>query len=117
MGYQVPPGISDATVPNPIFNLTPAATVDEGNNWINISWGPLALTNPVTNAALGNYAPAAGSPVINYIPSSADCELHRGADLGLLRQSEEDKQLLLTRARSSSRLGQQRRYSALRVGR
>jgi hypothetical protein len=67
-GYQVPPGISDATVPNPIFNLTPAATVDEGNNWINISWGPLALTNPVTNAVLGNYAPASGgSPVVNYI--------------------------------------------------
>jgi len=31
-------GIADATVPNPIFNLTPAATVDEGNNWVNISW-------------------------------------------------------------------------------
>jgi hypothetical protein len=71
MGYQVPPGISDATVPNPVFNLTPAATVDEGNNWINISWGPLALTNPVTNATLGNYGPAAGSSVINLIPSSA----------------------------------------------
>ncbi|MGC2193649.1 MAG: hypothetical protein WA628_03165, partial [Terriglobales bacterium] len=70
-GYQVPPGIADATVPNPIFNLTPAATVDEGNNWINISWGPLALTHPVTGATLGNYAPTAGSSVINYIPSSA----------------------------------------------
>ena len=67
-GYQVPPGISDATVPNPIFNLTPAATVDEGNNWINISWGPLAETNPVTNAPLGNYALASGSPAIDYIP-------------------------------------------------
>jgi hypothetical protein len=68
MGYQVPPGISDASVPNPIFNLTPGATVDEGNNWINISWGPLALSHPVTGAALGNYALAAGSPAINYIP-------------------------------------------------
>ena len=68
MGYQVPPGISDATVPNPIFNLTPAATVDEGNNWINISWGPLATTNPVNGSTLGNYAPASGSPAINYIP-------------------------------------------------
>jgi hypothetical protein len=72
MGYQVPPGISDATVPNPIFNLTPAATVDEGNNWINIAYGPLALTNPLTGSVLGNYAPAAGSSVINYIPSSAN---------------------------------------------
>ena len=52
MGYQVPPGIADATVPNPIFNLTPAATVDEGNNWINISWGPLALTNPAVYGPL-----------------------------------------------------------------
>jgi hypothetical protein len=62
MGYQVPPGISDATVPNPVFNLTPAATVDEGNNWINISWGPLAETNPVNGALLGNYTLAPGSP-------------------------------------------------------
>jgi hypothetical protein len=71
MGYQVPAGISDATVPNPVFNLTPAATVDEGNNWINISWGPLAQTNTVTNVTLGNYALAAGSPAINYVPSTA----------------------------------------------
>jgi hypothetical protein len=71
MGYQVPPGIADATVPNPIFNLTPAATVDEGNNWINISWGPLALTKPLTGARLGNYALAAGSPAIDAIPTSA----------------------------------------------
>jgi len=67
----VPPGISDATVPNPVFNLTPAATVDEGNNWINLSWGPLALGNPVTGVALSNYGPAAGSSVINRIPSTA----------------------------------------------
>ncbi len=70
-GYQVPPGISDATVPNPVFNLTPAATVDEGNNWVNISWGPLALTNPAGTTVLGNYAPTAGSSVINRTPSSA----------------------------------------------
>ncbi|MBZ5657445.1 MAG: hypothetical protein LAO56_19430 [Acidobacteriia bacterium] len=80
MGWQVPPGIADATVPNPLFNLTPTATVDEGNNWINISWGPLAQTNTTVlgadgnyggGAPLGNYAPAAGSPVIDYIPSTA----------------------------------------------
>jgi hypothetical protein len=52
--------------------------VDEGNNWININWGPLSLSSPSivrpagTNATpLGNYGPAAGSPVINYVPSSA----------------------------------------------
>ena len=46
MGYQVPPGISDATVPNPIFSLTPAATVDEGNNWINYQLGPADNERP-----------------------------------------------------------------------
>ena len=78
LGYNVPPGISDATVPNPIFNLTPAATVDEGNNWINIAWGPLALSNPsvvtapgTAVAPLGNYGPASTSSVIGYIPSTA----------------------------------------------
>jgi hypothetical protein len=70
-GYQVPPGIADATVPNPIFNLTPAATVDEGNNWINMSWGPLSLSNPVTGVTLGNYSPGAGSSVIDYVPAAS----------------------------------------------
>jgi len=76
LGYQVPPGISDATVPNPIFNLTPAATVDEGNNWINIAWGPLSLSSPATGATLGNYALASSSPAIDYIPclsAAGDC--------------------------------------------
>jgi hypothetical protein len=68
-GWSVPPGISDATVPNPIFNLTPVATVDEGNNWINLRWGPLSLLNPVTNTQLANYGPTSTSSTINYIPS------------------------------------------------
>jgi hypothetical protein len=67
-GWAVPPGIADATVPNPIFNLTPVATVDEGNNWINMRWGPLSMQNPVTNTFLGNYALAAGSPLIDVVP-------------------------------------------------
>ncbi len=75
LGYNVPPGIADATVPNPIFNLTPAATVDEGNNWINIAWGPLSLVNTSNGSqngvTLGNYGPTAGSSVIAYIPPSA----------------------------------------------
>jgi hypothetical protein len=50
--------------------------VDEGNNWINLRWGPLTLVNPTSQAnpmappvLLGNYAPAAGSPVIDYVVS------------------------------------------------
>jgi hypothetical protein len=75
-GWDVPPGIADATVPNPIFTLTPVATVDEGNNWINLRFGPLSLLNPVsstatTNTVLANYGPASSSSVINYIPATA----------------------------------------------
>jgi hypothetical protein len=70
-GWQVPPGISDATVPNPIFSLTPSATVDEGNNWINLSWGPLAMANPSTGATLGNYAIQIGSPAQDAVSSTA----------------------------------------------
>jgi len=69
-GWQVPPGIADATVPNPIFNLTPAATVDEGNNWVNLSYGPLSLTNPtVVGGANANYG--GGLPLGNYSISSS----------------------------------------------
>ena len=63
-GFQVPPGISDATVPNPLFNLTPAATVDEGNNWINLAYGPLSLQNPTL--ASGTLATANGTANGNY---------------------------------------------------
>jgi hypothetical protein len=80
-GWQVPPGISDATVPNPVFNLTPVATIDEGNNWINISWGPLAMTNPSSNAVLGNYALQGTSTAINYIPTNAAANAYTLAPL------------------------------------
>ena len=77
-GWQVPPGISDATVPNPIFNLTPAATVDEGNNWVNISWGPLAMASP-SGTVLGNYALTAGSPAISYITAANSATTYAAA--------------------------------------
>jgi hypothetical protein len=69
--WNVPPGISDATVPNPIFNLTPAATVYEGNNWINMTWGPLSMVNPVGGATLGNYGLLASSPAVDHVGSLA----------------------------------------------
>jgi hypothetical protein len=68
--YNVPPGTNEGNVPVPVFSLTAGATVDEGNNWINISWGPLSMTNPSTGAVLGDYSLAAGSPAINYITPS-----------------------------------------------
>jgi hypothetical protein len=67
-------------VPNPIFHLTPTATVDEGNNWINIQWGPLTLSPPVVSGTtpapltsatpLGNYTP--GASVANQVPSGSN---------------------------------------------
>jgi len=81
-GYGVPPGIADALSPNPVFTLTPSATVDEGNNWINVSWGPLALSNPAANSGVGstgtgnwgsgpqfaNMALIPSSPAVDYVP-------------------------------------------------
>ncbi len=70
MGYLVPPGVAQENMPPPVFSLTPSATVDEANNWINISWGPLSLFNSA-GAGLGNYVPGASSaPTVNAIPNS-----------------------------------------------
>jgi len=76
-GFGVPPGIPDSLAGAPLFSLAPAATVDEGNNWINVSWGPLSLSNMSLTggtygnygggAALGNYAPATGSALVDFI--------------------------------------------------
>lgn len=72
IGFAVPPGIADAVLPNPLFGLMPTATPDEGNQWINMSYGPLSLFNasipsgsPGYNVPLGNYAITSGSPAID----------------------------------------------------
>jgi hypothetical protein len=84
----VPPGTNEVNaLPTPVFSLTPSATVDEGNNWINMRWGPLALTNPSVKGAdgnwgagamLANYALSAGSPAID-TGSATFARLARGA--------------------------------------
>lgn len=71
-GWQVPPGTNESNaLPGPVFTLLPAATVDEGNNWINLAWGPLSLSNPKSGAALANFVQTPTSGVIDYIPSTA----------------------------------------------
>ena len=72
--YQVPPGTFEGNVPVPVFSLTAGATVDEGNNWVNISWGPLSLiaptsegSSPLAELPISDYSLASGSPAINYI--------------------------------------------------
>jgi hypothetical protein len=45
-GYNAPAGRSETTGLSPVFtfnNIAVAATVDEGNNWINLGYGPLTL--------------------------------------------------------------------------
>ncbi|HUX90498.1 MAG TPA: choice-of-anchor Q domain-containing protein [Gallionellaceae bacterium] len=74
-GYNAPAGHSEFTGLPVVFalnQLTVAATVDEGNNWINLGYGPLALANAaiapgtgVAQAPLGNYSITTGSPAIN----------------------------------------------------
>ena len=73
-GIGVPPGIPDIDPFFPLFILTPAATVDEGNNWINMFYGPLSQSNATTYSApgtilqpLGNYVPLNTSAAINAI--------------------------------------------------
>jgi hypothetical protein len=70
-GIQVPAGIADTVLPNPLFSLQPSATPDEGNNWINMQYGPLSLFNEALvsgrvgyNVLLGNYAIQSTSPAI-----------------------------------------------------
>jgi hypothetical protein len=67
MGYNVPPGVSEAIVPIPPFSLTPGATVDEGNNWVNITYGPLSTVD-LAGAALGDYRISGVSPALDAIP-------------------------------------------------
>src|SRR5215469_5318164 len=74
-GYHAPSGHSETTGLYPVFALNqivPAATVDEGNNWINLTYGPLSLSNaskytgpnvPLDN--LGEYSITSGSPAQN----------------------------------------------------
>src|SRR2546425_912847 len=48
-GFNAPPGRSETTGLSPVFqfnNITPTATVDEGNNWLNLTYGPLTLSRP-----------------------------------------------------------------------
>jgi hypothetical protein len=74
-GFNAPPGRSESTGLYPVFMLnqvTAAATVDEGNNWINLSYGPLSLnkaaayTVPNTALALlGDYSITGSSAGLN----------------------------------------------------
>jgi hypothetical protein len=85
-GYQVPPGHSETTGAYPIFALNqiePAATVDEGNNWINLSYGPLSLSNAASYKVkntflgpLGDYRINSGSPAASAAAAATSVTTH-----------------------------------------
>jgi len=82
MGYSTPAGVSEAPGTFPVFtfsNISAVATTDEGNNWINMVYGPLTLTRPTGASAApsaivatpavaaraGSYTIAGGSAAID----------------------------------------------------
>jgi len=78
VGLSVPPGIPDINPTYVAFSVTPTATVDEGNNWINLFFGPLSTVNASTaQTAVGYNAPlldphlGSGSSAVNRVPSMA----------------------------------------------
>ena len=71
----VPPGVPDINPFYPLFTLSPAATTDEGNNFINMFYGPLSLSNSTIakgsngyNVPLGNYSITSNSPARDAVP-------------------------------------------------
>ena len=82
-GFNAPPGASETTSLSQVFlfnGIKPTATVDEGHNWLNLSYGPLTLARPnvstptagekmVAGPAVGTqegaYSIRAGSPAVS----------------------------------------------------
>jgi hypothetical protein len=65
--WQTPPGTNESNaLPAPPFTLLAGGTVDEGNNWINLQWGPLALS--MLDAPAYKFDPTPQSPAINQVP-------------------------------------------------
>lgn len=54
-GSRVVPELPPVINPPTVKNLQVAATLDEGNNYVNLRYGPLYGNNPVTGAPFGGY--------------------------------------------------------------
>jgi hypothetical protein len=69
-GSRVTPEFPAVINPPSVKSMQVAATVDEGNNYINLRYGPLTTSKPTSAAgtayvAFGDYHIGAGSPAIN----------------------------------------------------
>jgi hypothetical protein len=89
-GYNAPAGRSETTGLSPVFTLDgirPAATVDEGQNWINLSYGPLTLGKPnastATPAELMLASSVVGAPAGAYSIGGGSDAVNHGANAGL----------------------------------
>ena len=54
-GARVAPEIGGVINPPSALNIQVAATVDEGNNYVNVRYGPLYIESPVNATLIGNY--------------------------------------------------------------
>jgi hypothetical protein len=64
MGYFTPAGQSETVGVAPVFTfngISATATVDEGNNWINMTYGPLTLSRP---PAVGGVSTPSAEPTV-----------------------------------------------------
>jgi hypothetical protein len=72
-GYNAPPGASETTGLAQLFvfnNIKPTATVDEGHNWLNLTYGPLALFNNAGQSLVANTAVGAASGAYSILATS-----------------------------------------------
>src|SRR5260221_4084946 len=75
-GYFTPAGQSETVGVAPVFvfnGIAASATVDEGNNWINLTYGPLTLGRP---PATGSGSTPSAEPTV----ASAAVGIAQGAD-------------------------------------
>jgi hypothetical protein len=71
-GSRVMPELGAVIDPPSVLNLQVAATVDEGNNYVNLRYGPLFIENPMTKATFGDY----------HIANTGSAAFNRGTVLG-----------------------------------
>ena len=68
-GSRVTPEFGIVTNPPSVLNMQVAATVDEGNNYVNVRYGPLYLTKPGEATTFGDYhlvdTPTTPSPAVD----------------------------------------------------
>jgi hypothetical protein len=111
-GFQVPPGASETTSVPQLFtfnNIQPTATVDEGHNWINLSYGPLTLNRAVWANQTGANAPelmvassVTGTPNGAYSIPGTSPAVNAGSNSGSLPATVAHDFFGNTRARSNA---------------